>query len=259
MRQALFHISLLHSPQMLFFAGVPFPPAHTHTLTCVAGSYAHPSPTPSYLYAGYIHQHLNIPEEQVAGLTQELYYGYGTTLAGLRVRCHCCCCCFCCCQAYPMHALPAFDREPATPCACAASTIRGQNRLCLLHTQARGFEIDVDHFHATVHGTLDYERLLQPDPRTRELLLSMDCPRYLLTNADRAHAKVCLERLGIQDCFLEVFDYETVQELARSRGLLTPQQPLLCKPCPQVRTVPACQHACLAACQQAHTGRQLVQ
>lgn len=61
-----------------------------------------------------------------------------------------------------------------------------------------------------------------------------DCPRYLLTNADRAHAAICLERLGLADCFHAVFDYERVQDLARAKGLLSAAQPLLCKPSPAV-------------------------
>jgi hypothetical protein len=30
---------------------------------------------------------------------------------------------------------------------------------------------------------------------------SIDLPKYILTNADQKHAEMCLDRLGIRDCF----------------------------------------------------------
>jgi len=67
--------------------------------------------------------------------------------------------------------------------------------------QAESHQIDYDHWHGHVHGRLEYEVLLQPDPALRELLCSIDLPRFVFTNADKAHAARCLARLGIADCF----------------------------------------------------------
>jgi putative hydrolase of the HAD superfamily/pyrimidine and pyridine-specific 5'-nucleotidase len=66
------------------------------------------------------------------------------------------------------------------------------------------------------------------------LTRSINLPKYILTNADRKHATLCLERLGIQDCFAGVFDFEWAQEAAKAKGLLTPSSPVMCKPSKQV-------------------------
>ncbi len=68
-----------------------------------------------------------------------------------------------------------------------------------------------------MHGSLEYS-LITPDPKVREVLLAMECPRYLLTNADAKHARVCLARLGLEDCFIGVYDYEAVQVCGGSLG-----------------------------------------
>ncbi len=52
-----------------------------------------------------------------------------------------------------------------------------------------------------MHGSLDYKKLLKPDPELRELLFSIDVPKYILTNADIKHTEICLDILGIADCF----------------------------------------------------------
>jgi hypothetical protein len=52
-----------------------------------------------------------------------------------------------------------------------------------------------------VHAPLDYASLLKPDPELRELLCSIDVPKYIFTNADAKHMDVCLGILGIRDCF----------------------------------------------------------
>mmetsp|Transcript_4585 Transcript_4585/g.7851 ORF Transcript_4585/g.7851 Transcript_4585/m.7851 type:complete len:259 (+) Transcript_4585:257-1033(+) len=102
---------------------------------------------------------------------------------------------------------------------------------------ANGHEIDVDHWHKTVHhNALDYETLLQPDPALRELLLSIPVPKWVLTNADTVHAQLCLDRLGIRDCFEEVFDFEWMQAEGTRQGIITPSMAVLCKPNPQAYT-----------------------
>lgn len=70
-----------------------------------------------------------------------------------------------------------------------------------LNMQASGHNIDFDHWHRVVHGTLPYDAHLAPDTRLRETLCSIELPRYVFTNADQRHATVCLDKLGIADCF----------------------------------------------------------
>ena len=70
-----------------------------------------------------------------------------------------------------------------------------------LLTQVEGYKLDADHFHQAVHGSIDYEYHLKPDLELRELLLSINLPRFVFTNADRLHAERCLEMMGIADCF----------------------------------------------------------
>ena len=71
--------------------------------------------------------------------------------------------------------------------------------------QANGYQIDFDHWHAAVHGTLPYEQMLQEDRPLRQLLQSIDLPKYVFTNADEKHAETCLRLLDISDLF-EVMD-----------------------------------------------------
>lgn len=54
----------------------------------------------------------------------------------------------------------------------------------------------------------------QPDPTLRTLLRSIPLPKFVFTNADRAHAARCLELLGITDCFERVIAFEDVMEAA---------------------------------------------
>lgn len=95
-------------------------------------------------------KHLGIPEGEVEQMTQQLYYTYGTTMAGLA---------------------------------------------------AKGYQLDFDHYHSLVHGTLDYQNLLAAQPATRSTLADLNLQKHLLTNADAKHAAICLERLGLTDCF----------------------------------------------------------
>ena len=67
--------------------------------------------------------------------------------------------------------------------------------------QANGYQIDFDDWHAAVHGTLPYERMLHEDKPLRKLLQSIDLPKYVFTNADCKHAETCLRLLGIADLF----------------------------------------------------------
>ena len=76
--------------------------------------------------------------------------------------------------------------------------------------QANGYQIDFDHWHAAVHGTLPYEQMLQEDRPLRQLLQSINLPKYVFTNADQKHAETCLRLLDISDLF-EVMDSLSTQ------------------------------------------------
>lgn len=95
---------------------------------------------------------------------------------------------------------------------------------------AQGYAIDFDDFHADVHGTLDYQNLLGPQPGTRQTLADLNLQKHILTNADAKHTAACLSRMGLTDCFQSIWCFENVMETARSRGWLTPDCPVLCKP-----------------------------
>jgi len=66
---------------------------------------------------------------------------------------------------------------------------------------AQGYQLDFDHYHAHVHGTLDYQNLLSAQPDTRKTLADLSLQKHILTNADAKHTAACLERMGLTDCF----------------------------------------------------------
>ncbi|KAF5838196.1 HAD-like domain-containing protein [Dunaliella salina] len=104
----------------------------------------------------------------------------------------------------------------------------------LLEFQASGYQINYDDWHSKVHAPLDYQSMLHPDVLLREILCSIDLPKYILTNADTAHARKCLDRIGIRDCFEAVFDFEWAQSAGKEQGAISPETPLLCKPQPKI-------------------------
>ena len=81
--------------------------------------------------------------------------------------------------------------------------------------------IDFDHWHEHVHyGKIDYEQHLKCDPFLVSLLKSMSpfARKLVFTNADRKHANICLDILGIADFFRDDGDiicFETLQDMAR--------------------------------------------
>ena len=85
-----------------------------------------------------------------------------------------------------------------------------------------GYQIDFDDWHAYVHGTLPYERLLAEDSAMRALLQSIPLPKYVFTNADRAHAERCLRLMGITDLF----------QVSPLPGGLADRLSSPCMPCP---------------------------
>ncbi|OMO82294.1 HAD-superfamily hydrolase, subfamily IA, variant 3 [Corchorus olitorius] len=114
--------------------------------------------------------------------------------------------------------------------------------------KALGYEFDNDEFHAYVHGRLPYEKL-RPDPVLRNLLLSMPQRKIIFTNADKAHARQVLKRLGLEDCFEGIICFETLNPPVEQADFMDalddnhvlaegdqelnsaiPKSPILCKP-----------------------------
>ena len=91
-----------------------------------------------------------------------------------------------------------------------------------------GHAIDFAHWHAAVHGTLEYADLLGPDPALKEILERMPPERWVFTNADAAHAEVCLGLLGIKDCFKGVICFESIMKQAEEKGVGVGS--VVCKP-----------------------------
>jgi hypothetical protein len=87
-----------------------------------------------------------------------------------------------------------------------------------LHVRSRHLPPAAQDWHKFVHhDAIDYS-LLKPDPRLRDILLSCDIPKILLTNGDRKHAEMCLERMGLTDCFQVSAARRVVRKGIRPRG-----------------------------------------
>ena len=69
--------------------------------------------------------------------------------------------------------------------------------------------VDPDDYLAAVHA-VDIDALLEPDPALREMLLGLDHVRMVFTNGSALHATRVLDRLGVRDCFADVFSLERV-------------------------------------------------
>lgn len=81
-------------------------------------------------------------------------------------------------------------------------------------TTLRGLQIhhqvDADDFLAYVHD-LPLEQYLDPDPRVRQLLLSLPQKKWIFTNADANHAQRVLAQLDVADCFDGIVDLRALQ------------------------------------------------
>jgi len=73
----------------------------------------------------------------------------------------------------------------------------------------RHHAVPPDEYLAAVHA-IDVEALLEPDPLLRAMLLGLPYTRVLFTNGSLLHAERVLGRLGVADCFAEVFGLERV-------------------------------------------------
>jgi putative hydrolase of the HAD superfamily len=71
------------------------------------------------------------------------------------------------------------------------------------------FQVDADDYLAYVHD-LPLDAYLHPDPRLRELLLSLPQHRWVFTNADAAHAGRVLQTIGVSDCFEGIIDVRAI-------------------------------------------------
>lgn len=122
-----------------------------------------------------------------------------------------------------------FSEEEAVS---SATELYIKHGTTLAGLMASGHKIDYDHWHSEIHySLLPYASLLQPDPALREMLFSMDLPKYVFTNADKTHADICLQRLGIQDCFKGVFHFEFLAEASHAVEAAPPgPRPIICKP-----------------------------
>jgi putative hydrolase of the HAD superfamily len=89
--------------------------------------------------------------------------------------------------------------------------------------KAVGYEFDADDFHSFVHGRLPYNDKLKPDPVLRSLILSLPIRKILFTNADKAHAEIVLNRLGLQGCFEMIICFETLNPTCTEKGISGPK------------------------------------
>lgn len=80
-------------------------------------------------------------------------------------------------------------------------------------TTLRGLQInnrvDADDYLAYVHD-LPLEQFIRPDPALRALLLSLQQPKWIFTNADAFHAGRVLAILGVQDLFDGIADVRAI-------------------------------------------------
>ena len=78
-------------------------------------------------------------------------------------------------------------------------------------------DVPPDEYLAAVHA-IDIEALLEPDPGLRAMLLGLPYTRVLFTNGSALHAARVLGRLGVTDCFAEVFGLERVDYVPKPRA-----------------------------------------
>lgn len=103
---------------------------------------------------------------------------------------------------------------------------------------ALGKTIDYDHWHSHVHWSLDYKTYIRPDPTLRKMLDGIPVKKFIFTNADKRHAAICLDLLGLTDCFSGVICFETMLELVGkypdrvAKHNISPKGGVLCKPHP---------------------------
>ena len=71
------------------------------------------------------------------------------------------------------------------------------------------YQIDTQEYLQFVHD-IPLSDYIQPNAQLREILVGISQPKYIFTNADHNHAKRVLNALAIEDCFIDIFDVNTV-------------------------------------------------
>lgn len=128
----------------------------------------------STVLTGYMREQLGVPREEVTALCLSAYTNFGTTMAGLVVS-------------------PYLSLQRLTTATRLA--------LCTVAVQATGYKIDVSDWHKHVHHVLPYKKYLNRDEKLIKLLQQIQLPMYVFTNGDRKHAEICLQLMGITECF----------------------------------------------------------
>lgn len=67
------------------------------------------------------------------------------------------------------------------------------------------YPVDMADYLAYVHD-VPLEQYIQPDPALREMLAALPLERWILTNADKPHARRVLRVLGVEDQFAGIVD-----------------------------------------------------
>lgn len=76
------------------------------------------------------------------------------------------------------------------------------------------YNIDADDYLAYVHD-LPIEKFIDPDPKLRDLLITLPQQRWIFTNADAAHAQRVLSVLGFQECFQGIIDVHSMNFICK--------------------------------------------
>lgn len=169
----------------------------------------------------YLLRELGCPKEEVVDKRTQLFLEYGTTMAGLIATGH----------AISFDDWHAWVVSVATRrLAVVGRTVTDQG-LCLPISLAIPVRLSTLH---TQHGTIPYDEWIPARPMLRAILEAIEGPRkWVFTNADEAHAKRCLERLGMdQGLFDGIISFDSIMLSAHKEGLVAPKPGLNGKPGP---------------------------
>jgi pyrimidine 5'-nucleotidase len=90
--------------------------------------------------------------------------------------------------------------------------------------------VEAKHWHSHVHGNLDYPELLPKNADLRSLLDSLPMPKYIFTNADTIHAEVCLDQIGIRECFEDIISFDCIMDTIKPGPDVNMKEAIFCKP-----------------------------
>ena len=94
--------------------------------------------------------------------------------------------------------------------------IDGKYGTCLEWLMAEKGFTDVETYLAAVHPG-DEAETLPPDPELRDFLLGIPLPKAILTNSNREHADLILDKLGLNGIFTHIFDVRQCGYLGKPR------------------------------------------